>query len=82
MSWSTCRSCSGPIDWAKSDTTGKPVPINHAPDPAGNLAVRRDEDGTLRVRSAPAGAKLAAGEQRGTSHFATCPNADQHRRPR
>lgn len=57
------------------------MPVDHDPTEAGNLAVRRDpEDGQLRARPAPAGAKLAAGERRGMSHFATCPNADQHRK--
>lgn len=77
----TCRSCGAAIDWAVSDTTGKAMPVNHQPDPAGNVAVRRDpDDGKLRARSAPAAAKLSAGERRGTSHFATCPDADAHRK--
>jgi len=77
-----CRSCEAPIRWAVSDSTGKRIPLNAEPDPAGNLAVRL-VDGRLRVRSAPAGrTELDAGEKRGMSHFTTCPDADQHRRPR
>jgi hypothetical protein len=76
----TCRSCGADIDWAISDATGKLMPVNHQPDPAGNVAVRRDEDGTLRCRSAPAGAPLSAGERRGTSHFATCEQAADWRK--
>ena len=75
----TCRSCDAAIRWAVSDASGKRMPIDAEPVPAGNLAVRLDE-GVLRARSAPADAKLSAGEKRGVSHFATCPDADQHRR--
>jgi hypothetical protein len=75
---SACRSCGAWIWWLVT-AAGKRMPVNPTPDPAGNLAV--NGPGDLRV--------LRAGEEppesgwsRHTSHFATCPNADQHRKAR
>lgn len=72
-----CKSCFAPIIWAKSETTGRRMPIDYDPNDGGNVfysavtglvTVGRQEQPTPQ------------GTTRHFSHFATCPNADQHRR--
>jgi len=77
-----CGSCGTVIDWALLPT-GKRIPVDRASagDPNGNLAVKRD-GGKLHARYLKAGQQPEGGEKRGISHFATCPQADQHRRSR
>lgn len=74
-----CKSCDGSIAWALLPS-GKLMPVDAQPVPDGNIAARRDERGDLLARVLKNGDELAEGERRGTSHFATCPNAAAHRR--
>lgn len=67
-----CRSCGAPIQWAKTPS-GKMMPVNRAQATDGNLNVIRTSDG-LTVQPAEKGTGNAV------SHYATCPNATQHRR--
>lgn len=69
-----CRSCEAPIEWAAWEKSGKPCILDASADPngklvcvAGKVRYATAEDDRLR-------------RPRRTSHFATCPNADQHRR--
>jgi hypothetical protein len=89
-----CSSCSAPIYWAQllddagqrvrrdDDKGWKSMPIDPEPSITGNVQVfhRPGEGIVCRVYRdrvhAPPGAILR------TSHFATCPNASQHRRSR
>lgn len=69
----SCRSCGAAIEWATSETTGKPVPLDVAPAPKGNLALvagkaHRYGDEDAKVH-----------RERRVSHFATCPQADSWR---
>jgi hypothetical protein len=76
----TCRSCGAPIWWAITEK-GRRMPLDPPgthPDP--NLYAWRDHVGILHV-GAENPATIASLTET-TSHFATCPNADQHRRPR
>lgn len=77
----TCGSCDAPIVWAKT-SKGALMPIDAQPADDGNLAVHRDDQGELHARVLKAGDSTAEWEKRGTSHWATCPNAEQHRRKR
>lgn len=84
-----CRSCHAAIDWAyapEADPDGKvkshPVDHDSADKPGGKLAVWRDDSGVLRYRYLRKGDQLRRGEHTGISHFATCPNAAQHRKDR
>ena len=65
-----CRSCGAPIEWART-TNGKALPLDVGEFDAGNIDL---EDGlALYVLPLP-------GVARRRSHFASCPNADAHRR--
>lgn len=77
---SSCRSCDAAILWARTER-GRRMPLDATPvddDTVGNLFVLRETD------NADGPLALAAWGLEGTephyrSHFATCPNADQHR---
>jgi len=57
--------------WVKT-AAGKSAPLNATPDPLGNLGL--DAQGLAVIAAkAPMGPRY-------TSHFATCPQAGQHRR--
>ncbi len=75
----------GATVWVRSkkpDGRFKSMPVDSQPDPAGNVVLfhRPGEGIVCRVlrkgEAPPPGARLRM------SHFATCPNRDQHRRPR
>lgn len=69
-----CKSCGAEITWTLT-TTGKKMPVEHKP--RGNIKVITDEDtGTLRA------IMLKPGEGDYVSHFSTCPDAPEHRRPK
>lgn len=80
MRSATCRSCGSACIWGVTKN-GKPMPVDLKPDPNGNLVLIDDGD----PRGAPL-ARYATTADRElphyTSHFATCPNAAQHRGPR
>ena len=71
---STCRSCGAAIVWAKT-STGKTIPLDAAPSPRGNMIL--DEQGVALVVPTLSGFGPWM-----ISHFATCPNAAQHRKPK
>jgi hypothetical protein len=66
-----CRSCDAPIDWAFTEK-GKRIPLDRTTTSSMVANIVLDPDGTARV--------VAAGTGERISHFATCPNAGQHRR--
>ena len=79
---SRCRSCKAEIVWAVTGT-GSPMPFDAEPDPKGEW----------RLAAAPAGrppravyvpVEKRAGLERELLrvHFASCPDADKHRRMR
>lgn len=65
-----CKSCGASIQWMVSEG-GKKIPIDADPSPDGNLI--------LFGTGAHPVPKLWTGD-RYKSHFATCPNAAQHRK--
>lgn len=68
-----CRSCLAPIRWATT-TTGRRMPLNPEPIPGGKWVISAVTGKLLaRTTSEPLGYEV---------HWATCPNADTHRRPR
>ena len=63
-----CRSCGAPIEWAHT-AKGSRMPLDIESSRDANIIV---EGGIARI--------VKPGEGVRTSHFATCPNADRHRR--
>ena len=79
-----CKSCGQRIEWATTYPNQRRMPIDagSAGDPAGTVAVRREPGGGLTARYAAPGDILLPGEHRGRSHWASCPNAREHRAAR
>lgn len=73
---SSCRSCKGRIIWCET-YTGKRIPVDRDPVDGGNILIREPSVGSdipfASINSQP----VAGGHM---AHFATCPNADAHRR--
>ena len=70
-----CRSCAQPILWART-TSGKAMPVDPDRVPGGNVdLVNQAGHLTAVVRRGDARPAYV-------SHFSTCPEAAQHRRPR
>lgn len=80
-----CKSCKALIVWAKS-ANGKPMPMDVTPDEQGEFYLFRRPDCIeavhQRERSTRAESARQRGDKRYTCHFATCPNAADHRGPR
>lgn len=75
----TCRSCGAAIVWCKT-ANGKTMPVDAEPADSGNVRVA---DGIATVLGAlEVHAARAAGEALRLSHFASCPQAAEHRRTR
>ncbi|MBM0256374.1 hypothetical protein [Micromonospora sp. 4G55] len=76
-----CRSCKARFVWATHQRTLRPMPVDVAPSADGNLALAVTAAGAVTCRVVKP--ELAYGRQDlHKSHFATCPDADRHRRPR
>jgi hypothetical protein len=77
-----CRSCGASIIWTDT-VTGRRMPLDANPTTDGNiiLGVRHGNVPLALVQTAQALARLKEyGSPLYTSHFATCPHADNHRR--
>lgn len=85
MRAASCRSCGEQIVWAET-VNGKRVPmdVDPVPDLPGAMLFRLtefpDREGFLAEFVKPA--DRGREPELYVSHFATCPNADQHRRTR
>lgn len=76
-----CRSCRRPITWAIT-RNGKRMPMDAVPVDDGDWRIELVDGERRIVRIVPGGPELDPGVERYSSHFVTCPNADEHRRPR
>jgi hypothetical protein len=80
-----CGSCGAAIRWAVT-VNGKRIPVDDAPVRDGNLVLSDPTPGAyapLAAHYSPPDEPLLPGfdePPRFVSHFATCPNADRHRR--
>lgn len=75
-----CRACDAPMTWATT-SSGKSMPLNAEPDPAGNVEVRVGELGLAVLEVHPPGQPpLASVGVMYMPHWATCPNADEFRK--
>lgn len=68
-----CKSCKQPIQWVVTQFDKK-LPIDPEPHPNGNIMLKNDGAAVVVTPDYP-GTKYL-------SHFATCPNAKQHRKAR
>lgn len=83
MTRARCGSCRAEIIWARTVGRDRMMPLDAEPHPDGNIRliadgfiVRCELLGPLEVIAARAEGPLRR------SHFATCPNSSEHRRPR
>jgi len=79
----TCKSCNAPIVWAITPK-GKRAPIDAEPSDKGNIRIQTDAAAPIAhyLSEIELAAARASGERLHLSHFVTCPQAAQHRRPR
>ena len=79
---STCKSCGAAIRWVTT-LMGSRMPIDPEPSKQGNVLLVR---GGTQARVVKSGADCRHLRERGdklyTTHFVTCPQAGEHRRPR
>lgn len=76
-----CRSCDAEIIWVKLEPTKNSSPINARPSTQGNIQLTKLGIAKVLAPKDAAGKKLD-GEQLYLSHFATCPQAAEHRAKR
>lgn len=83
---SLCRSCRAPIVWALTEN-GRRIPLDRDPyeggSPSGLFSVREvvvEGSGRRSLLAIAATPDAFPGETLYRSHFATCPNAEQHRK--
>jgi hypothetical protein len=67
----TCGRCPAQVLWARLPS-GKTMPLDPAPDPAGTVAAYRDGLGAWRAHVLTDGERPAPFEKRYVTHFATC----------
>jgi len=73
---SACRSCGAPVEWGVSVVSGKRMPLDAEPDPEGLFYLERGDVTTV----GPMDPTLYPNRKRYTSHFATCPDAEDWRK--
>jgi hypothetical protein len=77
-----CKSCGAAITWVLTEKD-KPMPVDAEPVEQGNVELYRDDAGEQRARVVVEGDATLPGfdlPARYQSHFASCPQADQHRK--
>jgi hypothetical protein len=70
----TCKSCGAPIVWAFVPRTGRRMPVDADPVDDGNVILTRPSTSMAEAHV------VAKGAGTHVSHFATCPQAAEHRR--
>lgn len=78
---STCSSCGRPILWV-STPRGKAAPLDAEPNDSGNIVLEKPADPREPIlgRWLKVSEPRPEGQPRYLSHFATCPDAQSHRR--
>lgn len=79
-----CRSCRAEIVWTRTGL-GRKMPVDVEAKADGNVLVERPPDGGTPSAQVFVPGGLHSHDRPGklqtTSHFATCPDANRHRRP-
>lgn len=73
-----CRSCNAPIRWERTEQ-GKSIPLDVEPRDDGNVHIYDRVAYVLDVHGAAIAEHRANGDRLYVSHFATCPDAAEHR---
>ena len=73
-----CNSCRAEIIWIKTPA-GKNMPVDATASDSGTVEIVNYPDARIHNKYDAEVARIA-GKKLYTSHFATCPNARQHRR--
>lgn len=73
-----CRSCGAAIRWERT-VNDKPIPLDPEPREDGNLAIR-DDGKVYHFTEGQGVIAFDPGFPLYVAHFATCPNASEHRR--
>lgn len=76
--YDVCKSCGRAIKWART-RAGKTIPLDPEPTATGNVVL---EDGLALVLTTQAWADLDPAAPRWMPHWATCPTAHLHRKPK
>lgn len=77
-----CRSCHKEVRWVVTEPSLKRMPLDPIPAPDGNMWIDRIEGGVPVMRVAlNADGVPASVPLRYVSHFVTCPDRDDWRRP-
>lgn len=74
---STCKKCGAGMIWARTGR-GKKMPLDAEPTSAGQFVLEGDAQNPTTYRLANYAASSYTGDKY-TSHFSTCPNADDFR---
>lgn len=80
-----CSSCQAPIVWCTTYETGARMPVDPDPVIGGNVRILDPDRNPPLAKVTGAAIDLFDERDDGTryvSHFVTCPNAAEHRRPR
>lgn len=81
MASSACRSCGAPVFWLLTER-GKRIPIDDEPVEDGNIVIRWDWDkGENVAHYVGKDEEIGSDEERYVSHFATCPQSKNWRKP-
>lgn len=76
---SSCRSCGAPVRWVET-TSGRRMPLDPTPNAKGNVYLEPGVPTATVFGNLQADARKALAGRLYLSHFATCPDADDHRR--
>jgi hypothetical protein len=74
-----CRSCGARILWAET-VKGRRIPLDAEPADGGNMVLEQRGHHRAPLATVLTGGAAPNDKPRYKSHFATCPNAQQHRR--
>lgn len=76
-----CRSCGADILWVVNEASGRRMPLDAHPVETGQFAKSHvSQSGDKVVRHVPEPLRANYPGKLYETHFATCPNADSHRR--
>lgn len=76
-----CRTCQADIIWVVMAKSGKKNPLNAVPDPEKGNVWQAPDDSWVTVSGSERDGLMTKGETLYLSHFATCAQSKQHRKP-